>query len=87
MRLGDLPIAFLLALRSTLFILPWIIHLFFADLLLSLLLPLSWLAPTLVYHASSHIAESVWRGIQLIFTRFSMPILSRPKLSYIYICC
>ncbi|SMR42797.1 unnamed protein product [Zymoseptoria tritici ST99CH_1E4] len=71
MGLSSLPTTLFLGLRSALFVLPWTIHLFLADLLLSLLLPLSLLAPTFVYHLSSHIAESVWRGVQLIFTRFN----------------
>lgn len=54
--------------RTSLVLLPWLVHLLFSDILLSLLLPLSLLAPTLTYNASSHIAYAVWLGIQNIFT-------------------
>lgn len=62
--------ALLLGARCTLFT-AWLMHLFLADLLLSALLPVSLLAPNLAYNLSSRIAESVWRGIQLIFTRIN----------------
>lgn len=52
-----------------LYIVPWLAHLLFADIALSALLPLSVFFPNLCYIVSSHIAASVWRGIQLIFTR------------------
>lgn len=63
--------ALLLGARCTLFTTPWLLHLFVADLLLSALLPVSLIAPNLAYSLSSRIAESVWRGIQLIFTRIN----------------
>ncbi|EME88185.1 uncharacterized protein MYCFIDRAFT_184949 [Pseudocercospora fijiensis CIRAD86] len=60
-----------LALRAAVFTLPWLLHLFAADALLSALLPVSAVFPNLAYNLSSRIAESVWRGIQLIFTRIN----------------
>lgn len=59
----------LLALRCAIFLVPWLAHLFVADVLLSALLPVSAALPTLAYRLSSIIAELVWRGIQAIFTR------------------
>lgn len=56
------------ALRTAVFFVPWLAHLLLADVALSLLLPLSAVAPSLAYNLSSAIAESVWRGIQFIFT-------------------
>ncbi|CAK4033432.1 related to 1-acyl-sn-glycerol-3-phosphate acyltransferase delta [Lecanosticta acicola] len=58
----------LLGLRVAVFTTPWLLHLFLADILLSALLPISAVAPGLAYDLSSRIAESVWRGIQFIFT-------------------
>ncbi|UPK99328.1 hypothetical protein LCI18_010263 [Fusarium solani-melongenae] len=48
---------------------PWVLYLFLADTVLSLLLPLKLFSPRLVYDASSQVARSVWAWIQLIFTR------------------
>ncbi|KAK0356222.1 hypothetical protein LTR02_003165 [Friedmanniomyces endolithicus] len=56
-------------LRCASLLLPWLAELLVADLLLSLLLPVSVVLPDTCYHASSRIAESIWRGIQAIFTR------------------
>ncbi|KAM0437462.1 hypothetical protein ACHAPT_001824 [Fusarium lateritium] len=47
---------------------PWVLYLFLADAVLSLLLPLKLFSPRLVYDASSQVARSVWAWIQLIFT-------------------
>lgn len=58
-------------LRCALFLLPWLLHLFLADLALSALLPLSAVFPTTCYALSSHIAASVWHGVQAIFTRIN----------------
>ena len=58
-----------LGARCALYIVPWLAHLLVADIALSALLPVSVFFPDLCYNASSHIAASVWRGIQLIFTR------------------
>ncbi|KAF2724871.1 hypothetical protein K431DRAFT_281347 [Polychaeton citri CBS 116435] len=55
--------------RSTAIILPWLTHLFLADLLLSFVcLPLTPLFPTTAYNLSSYLASSVWYSIQHIFT-------------------
>lgn len=68
--------------RCSLFTLPWLLHLTIADIALSALLPISILFPTLSYNVSSYIAASVWRGIQLIFTRINQAkiIVSGDKL-------
>lgn len=50
---------------------PWLGHLLAVDLILSLLLPLKWVAPNAVYNASSVLAHSVWAWIQTIFTRIN----------------
>jgi 1-acyl-sn-glycerol-3-phosphate acyltransferase len=55
--------------RGSLILLPWIVSLFLADIALSLLLLLKPFLPDLVYDASSLIAGSIWRWIQLIFER------------------
>lgn len=60
-----------LASRASLFLIPWLGYLSFADILLSALLPISALFPTLSYNISSYIAASVWRGIQFIFARIN----------------
>lgn len=52
--------------RFLLLILPWLAQLLVADLVLSALLPLWIVFPSLTYNASSSIAEFVWRGVQLI---------------------
>jgi 1-acyl-sn-glycerol-3-phosphate acyltransferase len=56
-------------LRSVFLVAPWLIHLLFTDIILSALLPISGVAPTIVYLASSRLAYWVWRGIQSIFTK------------------
>lgn len=53
------------------FMIPWLVHLFVADVALSALLPVSALLPNVCYNLSSIIAESVWRGVQAIFTRIN----------------
>ncbi|WPG98817.1 Hypothetical protein R9X50_00161500 [Acrodontium crateriforme] len=58
-------------LRTTCFLLPWLVHLFVADILLSALLPVSAVFPDLAYDLSSSIAASVWHGVQFIFTRLN----------------
>lgn len=57
--------------RGVLILIPWLLHLFASDILLSALLPASFLFPNAVYNISSSIASLVWRGIQTIFTRFN----------------
>lgn len=59
------------SLRCAAFFVPWLAHLLLADVALSLLLPVSAVAPSLAYNLSSAIAEPVWRGIQSIFTRIN----------------
>ena len=56
------------ALRGVAVLSPWLAHLLAVDLLLSLMLPLKPLAPTVVYNVSSILANSVWSWIQRIFT-------------------
>lgn len=58
-------------IRAAFILAPWLAHLAVSNFALSLLLPLSFIAPTLTYHVSSKIAFLVWYGIQLIFTRFN----------------
>lgn len=58
-----------LGARCALYMLPWLAHLLLADIALSALLPVSALFPDACYNLSSRIAETVWRGIQRIFTR------------------
>ena len=60
-----------LGCRTALCLVPWLVHLCIADLALSALLSISWLLPSFCYNASSYIAQSVWRGIQIIFTRIN----------------
>ena len=62
---NDLPTV----LRSTVLILPWALVLLTAEILISILLPLSALVPTVVYHISSQLAYVVWFGIQSIYTQ------------------
>ena len=65
------PRNFLLALRSVGLVTPWLLHLLASDVLLSLLLPISFVAPSFVYHTSSSIAYWVWLGVQRIFTSWN----------------
>lgn len=58
-------------LRGVAVLSPWLGHLLAVDLILSLLLPLKWVAPNAVYNASSVLAHSVWAWIQTIFTRIN----------------
>ncbi|KAI9756010.1 MAG: hypothetical protein M4579_004055 [Chaenotheca gracillima] len=57
------------ALRGVVLTTPWVIHLCATDIVLSALLPLSFLAPSFTYNVSSRLASLVWLGIQYIFTR------------------
>ena len=70
------PRALLKNIRAFLVLAPWLLHLTLSDLLLSLLLPVSFIAPTTTYHVSSKIAVWVWYGIQLIFTRLNKATIS-----------
>ncbi|KAI8690632.1 PlsC domain-containing protein [Fusarium sp. Ph1] len=56
-------------MRGIVLTVPWVLYLFLADTVLSLLLPLKLFSPRFVYDASSQVARSVWACIQLIFTR------------------
>jgi 1-acyl-sn-glycerol-3-phosphate acyltransferase len=56
-------------LRGVALITPWLVHLLIADILLSALLPITFLVPTTAYQVSSKIAWSVWSVIQRIFTK------------------
>lgn len=58
-------------IRGVLIVFPWLLQILISDFLLSLLLPLSALRPNLAYDVASKIAESVWRVVQLIFTRLN----------------
>ena len=64
-------------IRGGLILLPWLIHLFVSDILLSLLLPFSFVFPRATYHASSYIAYLVWRGIQAIFENVNHARITR----------
>lgn len=65
------PHVFLRNLRAAAILTPWVLHLLVSDVLLSLLLPVSFIAPSFAYHVSSKIAFWVWLGIQSIFTRLN----------------
>ncbi|KAF3769301.1 hypothetical protein M406DRAFT_95986 [Cryphonectria parasitica EP155] len=58
-------------LRGVLLVTPWAAVLLIQDLLLSLILLLRPLSPSLAYHLSSPIAYSCWAWIQLIFERIN----------------
>ena len=62
------PRLLLQTFRGVALVSPWLLHLLGTDVLLSLLLPVSFVAPTVVYHASSKLAGWVWKGIQRICT-------------------
>lgn len=57
--------------RGVLLVAPWLVYLLLADVALSILLPFKRVLPDLVYNASSRIAHSVWKWIQVIFERFN----------------
>ncbi len=65
------PSTFLRTLRGVGLVLPWLLHLLATDILLSLLLCLSFISPSFVYHASSRLAFRVWKGIQGICTEWN----------------
>lgn len=58
-------------LRGIVLVAPWVLYLAVCDLALSLLLVVKIFAPDLVYRASSRIAYSVWKWIQVIFEDFN----------------
>lgn len=57
--------------RGIAIVLPWVASLCLADIALSLLLPFQIFVPDLVYEASSVIAWTIWRWIQVIFEVFN----------------
>jgi 1-acyl-sn-glycerol-3-phosphate acyltransferase len=54
-------------LRGTLILLPWALNLVLMDLILSLLLPVSYFFPNWVYDVSSFIGSANWNWIQSVF--------------------
>jgi 1-acyl-sn-glycerol-3-phosphate acyltransferase len=58
-------------LRGVSIVAPWVVHLFATDIVLSALLPFSFVFPSFIYNVSSELASLVWRGVQTIFTRFN----------------
>ena len=59
------------AIRGTCLVTPWLLQLAAANVILSTLLPVSAILPDLTYHLSSKVAESVWKAVQIIFTRIN----------------
>lgn len=58
-------------LRGLLIVTPWVLYLVVMDLILSILLPISYLFPNWVYNASSFVAFTNWYWIQCIFEVFN----------------
>jgi 1-acyl-sn-glycerol-3-phosphate acyltransferase len=58
-------------LRGLLIVIPWALYLVIMDLILSILLPISYLFPNWVYDASSFVAFTNWSWIQFIFEVFN----------------
>ncbi|KAK4899131.1 hypothetical protein LTR27_003361 [Elasticomyces elasticus] len=58
-------------LRCATFLIPWLFQLLLADVLLSVLLPVSIWLPELCYDTASRIAATIWLGIQSIFTKYN----------------
>lgn len=63
-------------LRGLVLTVPFVSYLLLADIALSLLLPLKFLAPRFVYDVSSRIAASVWSSIQTIFVRLNGAVIT-----------
>jgi 1-acyl-sn-glycerol-3-phosphate acyltransferase len=57
--------------RGLLLVGPWALYLVVMDLILSLLLPISFFFPNFVYDASSFVAFTNWNWIQCIFEIFN----------------
>ena len=72
------PPTFLRTLRGICLVSPWLLHLLATDILLSLLLPLSFIVPSIVYHVSSRMAYWVWNGIQDICTKWNGARITTP---------
>ncbi|CAG8950883.1 hypothetical protein HYFRA_00003100 [Hymenoscyphus fraxineus] len=62
---------FFLLLRGLVLVVPWALYLVIMDLILSCLLPFSYLFPNFIYDASSAVAFSNWNWIQCIFEVFN----------------
>jgi 1-acyl-sn-glycerol-3-phosphate acyltransferase len=58
-------------LRGLLIVTPWALYLVVMDLILSILLPISYLFPNWVYDVSSFVAFTNWYWIQCIFEVFN----------------
>ncbi|KAE8442658.1 hypothetical protein EG329_002956 [Mollisiaceae sp. DMI_Dod_QoI] len=58
-------------LRGAIIVVPWALYLVVMDLILSILLPFSFLFPNFVYDASSFVAFTNWIWIQSIFEVFN----------------
>lgn len=58
-------------IRGVLIVLPWALHLVLMDLILSLMLPISYFLPDVVYSISSFVAYTSWYWIQNIFEIFN----------------
>ncbi|TGO10811.1 hypothetical protein BTUL_0125g00250 [Botrytis tulipae] len=59
------------SIRGFLIVLPWALELVLMDLIISFLLPVSYLFPNWVYNASSFVAFTNWNWIQVIFEVFN----------------
>ena len=57
-----------ICIRSIFMLIPWLIKLFIADLLLSVLLPLSVILPDKCYDLASGLANWIWMSLQDVFT-------------------
>jgi 1-acyl-sn-glycerol-3-phosphate acyltransferase len=65
------PRTILRNIRGFCLITPWLLQLLGTNVLLSLLLPVSFVAPSTIYHVSSRLAYWIWKGVQNIFTRWN----------------
>lgn len=63
-------------LRGLLIVIPWLCELILMDVILSALLPVSYLFPNWVYNASSFVAYTCWNWIQVIFEVFNGGVIS-----------
>ena len=59
------------SIRGFLIVLPWALELVLMDLIISILLPVSYYFPNWVYNASSAVAFTNWNWIQVIFEVFN----------------
>jgi 1-acyl-sn-glycerol-3-phosphate acyltransferase len=65
------PRTMLRNIRGFCLIIPWLLQLLGTNVLLSLLLPVSFVAPSTIYQVSSRLAYWIWKGVQNIFTRWN----------------